>query len=298
MAVYWLPFVCENPQDDAYYGCFAQIATGMGAGHGSDAGGGGAPAGPSLKPGIDLTPFLPTGPTFSFQMPADAVTGHAFTPGVKDQYGLAIVFNIACAGHIELVPIDPGNINPQSIPIACFDASHHRVTPDEWVFGFTRVYAYDSVTNANPVIDYVDVAGKQFVPAPSSPGALALPPPDGGAPIAAGTAAFAVQRCPSGDTECPKVTLGPYVPPSSQEAQTQVDGNQKEEVWVDFYSTIGSFKSGARLLYDTKTGAVGDPSVTDTQFYPPAEPGEGLLWLVVHDNRGGASWVTLPVHVR
>jgi hypothetical protein len=291
MTLSWLPIVCENPQDDAYYACFAQFAAKMGPRPGGDAGAGGGTGGPLPRPGIDLSPFLPTGPSFAFQMPDDAVTSHPSTPGVKQQYGLAIVFNIACAGHLELVPIDPNNINPQAVPIGCFDADHNQLGAEDWVFGFTRVYAYDSVTNANPVIDYVDVQGQHFTPDPQSPGVLAPPSPGAGAP------ALVTSRCPSGDNSCPKVTLGPHVPPSSQEVQAQVNGSQKEEIWADYYSTIGSFKSSARLLYDSMTGAVGDTTVTSTQFYSPADPGAGVVWIVVHDNRGGVSWITLPVQV-
>ena len=32
MTIYWLPFVCENPADDAYYACFQQIENGGSSG--------------------------------------------------------------------------------------------------------------------------------------------------------------------------------------------------------------------------------------------------------------------------
>jgi hypothetical protein len=32
MKIFWLPFVCKDPLNDAYYGCFGQIASGMGGG--------------------------------------------------------------------------------------------------------------------------------------------------------------------------------------------------------------------------------------------------------------------------
>jgi hypothetical protein len=283
MTIYWLPFVCENPKDDAYFGCFAQLAGMAGAKGGSKSG-----TAPALKPGVDLTPFLPTGPTFTFQMPADAVSSHPTTPGVAEQYGLVILFDVACAGHLELVPIDPGSDNPQQIPIGCFDSHHQQLGADDWVFGFTRVYAYDSVTNANPVIsgvDPFDLKGKEFA---------FDTPPDGT------TWTLVTKRCTAGQrADCPKAAIGPIVPPSSQETQTQMSGSgsQREEIWADFYSTFGEFKSDARLLYDVTSGSVGAPSVTDNQFLPPNDPGDGFIWIVVHDNRGGASWVTVPVHV-
>ena len=94
MKIYWLPFLCKNPIQDLYYACFTQLA------------GGGMMMAPNpavafLKPGVDLTPFLPSGAKYSVTMPMDIVTSHPVVPGVDTPYGLGIVFNIACAGHVE-----------------------------------------------------------------------------------------------------------------------------------------------------------------------------------------------------
>jgi|HubBroStandDraft_1064217.scaffolds.fasta_scaffold55392_2 hypothetical protein len=291
MTIYWLPFVCENPTDDAYYACFQQIEGGAGS---AKADGGAKPTadgglagadGGAFQPGVDLTQFLPTGPTYQFTMPADAITSHPVTPGVPVPYGLAILFNIACAGHIEIVPFDPSNANPQQVPIGCFDANHNQLGPDDWVFGFTRVYAYSSIANANPVISSVDIQGESY-------------PVTGSVPSYATTKTFTASHCTD---KCATTAIGPIVPASSQEAQSQLGpGNQpKEEIWADFYATYGSFSDDARLLYDPTAGSLGGASVTDDQFTPPttATPSKGFIWIVVHDNRGGASWVTVPVQV-
>jgi hypothetical protein len=66
MTLYWLPFVCENPEGDAYFACFEKLAAGGGDAGAPDGGSGGSGAGAILKPGVDLTPLLPTGPSFSF----------------------------------------------------------------------------------------------------------------------------------------------------------------------------------------------------------------------------------------
>ena len=55
-------------------------------------------------PGVDLTPFLPHGPTYEVTLPADIITSHPKVEGAAAPYGLVIVFNIACAGHIEIEP--------------------------------------------------------------------------------------------------------------------------------------------------------------------------------------------------
>jgi hypothetical protein len=300
MTIYWLPFVCEDPAEDAYYACF----TGLGAGA-SDGGApeadAGADAGPNLgalKPGVDLTPFLPSGPSYQFKMPADVVTAHTPVPGSVAPYGLAILFNIACAGHLELLPSDPSNANPQQIPLGCFDTNENQLGADDWVFGFTRVYAFapgdlgdgGTVTNANPVVSSIDLAGQTQ--------AVTLVP---GSTLAYTTAAYQGSVCASG-TKCSTIHLGPNVPQSSWEldpGSTDVHGNElHEEIWTDFYSTFGSFSGSTGLLYDATTGSLGGPSVTDAQFTPPSTAGSGTIWIVVHDSRGGAAWVTVPVTVQ
>jgi hypothetical protein len=225
-------------------------------------------------------------------MPADAVTAHA-TPAGSDPYGIAILFNVACAGHLELVPVDPSNGNPQTIPIGCFDQNHQPLGADDWVFGFTRVYAYPAdsgVTNANPVIQdvYVEGQSRGLMPGPAQS-------------YVAKT--LTSSRCTtSNQNDCPHVHIGPDVPASSQESYTLNGNSTREEIWADFYTTFGKLENAARLLYDVGKGSTGDPSVIDSvtnnQWLPPSDPGDGFIWIIVRDNRGGASWVTIPVHVQ
>jgi hypothetical protein len=72
----------------------------------------------------------------------------------------------------------------------------------------------------------------------------------------------------------------------------------KEQIWAAYFSTIGSFTDEARLLYDPAGGSVGSPHDTDDGFQPPSTPGEGTMWIVVHDDRGGAAWKQIPLHVK
>jgi hypothetical protein len=270
MTIYWIPIPCMNPASDAYYACFSGL---LAAGQG-DAG---APSGAGA-PAIDLSK-LPTGKSFAFSMPSTAISMHTPVPGSAASYGLAILFNIACAGHLEFVPLDPNNI--QSPPIGCFDAQHTQLSAPDYVFGFTRVYAYATLTNANPVIQSVDLDGT----------ALSLAA-DTTVPV------LDVTHCTG---KCKTNRIGPVVPASSQEpdpASHDAQGNElKEQIWAEYFSTIGTFSDDVRLLYDPSAGSLGAPSDTDDTYTPPSEPGDGFLWIVVHDNRGGASWATVPVHV-
>jgi hypothetical protein len=299
MTLTWLPFVCEDPANDAYYACFQGLYGGDGGAPAAGDAGARGSAGGLLQPGVDLTPLLPSGASYGFQMPADVVSAHAPVAGTSP-YGIAILFNVACAGHLELLPFDPTNDNPQQVPLGCFDSSHNQLGPDDWVLGFTRVYSYAAdggpeggpMTNANPIVSSVDVNGQTLAVAadPSSPQLYT-------------TLGFTSARC-TADTRdnCAHVPVGPVVPADSWELnpqQTDVNGNPShEEIWAELYTTLGSFTDDARLLYDATSGSIGDASATDDKWLPPNDAGDGFIWIVVHDNRGGASWVTIPVHVQ
>ena len=301
MTIYWLPVVCENPQDDAYYACFQQFAQQLAQGDGGAAGDGGAGSGGlgALQPGVNLSPFLPTGPSYQFQVPPDIVTQHPPVAGSPVPYGLSILFNVACAGHLELVPLDPSSDNPVQIPLGCFDKSENQLGPDDWVLGFTRVYAFEAdagpdggpITNANPILSSIDV--------PGGPLAVTLAP---GTTQVYTTSTFTTSRCTaSSRSGCQHVAIGPVVPSGSWEVTLQKDANgnyEHEEIWADYYTTFGQLTGSAGLLYDATKGSIGDPSVTDNQFLPPNDPGNGFIWIIVHDDRGGASWVTIPVEVQ
>ena len=60
-----------------------------------------APSRVLLRPGVDLTPLLVSGSRFTFKMPEDVIVPRK---GVTTSYGLVILFNFACTGHIELLP--------------------------------------------------------------------------------------------------------------------------------------------------------------------------------------------------
>ena len=78
--------------------------------------------------------------------------------------GLAIAFNITCAGQVRIVSRE-GNPNPQAPPFGCFDEDGNALGPDDYVIGFTRVYAYQSLRNTNPKIETITFDGTPVDPA-------------------------------------------------------------------------------------------------------------------------------------
>ena len=286
--LYWIPILCLNPKDDLYYLCFAPPGDGgrqaqstrlVPVGAFADAGADGGRSGltgnnpfASIPTGVDLAPFLPQGPTFSFRMPDDAVVPREGT----DPYGLGIVFNVLCAGRVELATRDPA-AGVQQVPVLCTDENGVQLPPSDYVIGISRVYAWTTRVNANPVIEAATFEGKDVIP----------------------TSGITVEHCTEAhQKDCKENKIGVRVPDSSWEAnpsEVTRDGPLHEQIWIDYYSDLGKFDDEARLLFDTRAGRSSDSDVT---FRAPKEVVDGTIWAVVHDNRGGAAWLVLPLHVR
>ena len=285
MRNFWIPTVCLNPREDLYFACFAaaanvQIDGGAAATLRAPFADAGTPAadavaGPagggfaSIPAGIDLSPFLPQGSTFSFQMPADAVVARE---GIAP-YGLAIVFNIACAGQVRIAAITTQN--PQQSPIQCTDEDGVPLSSDDYVIGISRVYAYADRVNTNPVVERVTLNGVDV-------------------DLAKG---ITVERCTTPKLgDCPPFEIDVKVPEASWELNPGgAAASPREQIWVTYYSDLGKFKDDARLLYDTKVGRVTE---SDIEYRAPKETGNGTVWAVVHDNRAGAAFVQFPILVK
>ncbi len=182
-------------------------------------------------------------------MPADVVTQHTPVPGEPSPYGLVILGFQRRAARVTStsLPLDPSSDNPQQVPLGCFDTNNNQLGPDDWVLGFTRIYAYEPdagadggpVTNANPIVASIDVAGSPLAVTPVPTATQTYTTPTFTTPHCAGS--------------CPHVAIGPVVPIESWETTQQIDMNnnpEHEEIFADFYSTIGQFSSDATLLYD------------------------------------------------
>jgi hypothetical protein len=139
----WLAGVCTNPVGDSFVGCF-QAASELFAGEGGEGGPAEIPDGP-----IDLTPFLPEGDTVTFTIPEDIISERAGSlPPGQVPYGLSMVFFFACAG--ERFVLDP---SARSLfPIICEDADGNALGPDDYVAGYSSIYAYEDIRNDNPIV--------------------------------------------------------------------------------------------------------------------------------------------------
>ena len=274
MKIYWLPFVCENPFGDLYYACFAPLL----GGDGGVADGGRADAGaPIFRPGLDITAFLKEGTKYSFNISPDIIARHKPVAGSVAPYGLAIAFAVACAGQVRTLAIDPNNVNPQKVPIGCFDDDGNQLGADDFVFTFSRVYVYDKLTNANPVVDQVLFDGKPVDP----------------------TQGVVVERCTTSEADCAKHPIDLAIPDASWELDVGALGKDGttlgEQVYGLYYYTVDKVEKEGRLLFDPSTGRV---AASANNFIAQSVPGNGRVYVVVHDNRGGVTWVDFPVYVK
>ncbi len=270
MSVYWLPSACINPSGDAYYACFPAFAK-------------------AFRPGVDLGTTLTAGSNFTFQMPADAIASRApgspSSPGSPGSpppagsgdaaYGLAVVFTLACAGHLEYVPPPAGGAL-DAVPFGCFDGAGVRLGADDFVFAYSLVYSFADRTNENPVIQDVTFGGTKID----------------------GTAGITIDHCTKAKiADCATTPLDVDVAPSSQELDPgNLDANGsvlREELYVDYYVTAGKVETDTMVLFDPRTGRISD---TGDKFYAPQTAGEYRFWAVIHDNRGGVAWQEFPLH--
>jgi hypothetical protein len=283
MKLFWIPLVCANPREDLYYACFIPRSDGgtSFAPPFADAGGAAPPAGGAIDAGsgnildriprdVDLGGFLPQGDSFSFQMPEGIIQERVGSV----PYGLAIIFNIACAGQVRYV--GRAGDAPQQVPIQCTDEDGKPLGPDDYVLGINRVYSYADRTNTNPVIDGLTLDG--------TPVDL--------------DAGLVLDHCVGKRrADCKEWKIDVKVPESSWEANPDPGGpaNQREQIWVAYYSNVGDLRDSARLLYDSTKGKSPD---SETKYRAPYNAIDGTMWFVVHDSRAGAAFVTVPVHVK
>lgn len=238
---------CFNPLGDLYYGCFPQIGEKLAA----------AEQDPSV-----LDKYIGIGDAFSLNIPDDIISSRPQAEGLEP-YGLTYLFFAACAGILK--PVQPGE---DGLPFGCFDGEGNRLGPEDFVPGYMALYSYEKKTNANPVLNGLEINGK-LVAAGEEP-------------------SFPACRSSS----CPTLKLRASVDPASAETNTGLvgaDGNAlSEQMWVEYLATDGEVDRSPRLINDATKGFNED---NGTDYTPPSDPGKVYVFVVVRDNRGGVAWV-------
>jgi hypothetical protein len=304
----WWNKGCYNPDGDLFFSCFAPgtlTAEFL------------VPEKEGCGPPPDPPPEEPLGPCdnkFTLTLPETLGQRPQVSDPTQPPYGLAYVFFAVCAGELRF--LEASELSEQrDFPIGCFDRNN-RLGPDNFVAGYTSIYAYDGdlngqpITNGNPPISGFIFKDKPVSTFCLGDECLSIPdtwsnlhcddapdPGDGSLP------APCVPPCEDdGDESCPSHKFRPVlVGELSTYPEKDVISNATrgrditEQMWINYYAEEGGVKSEVRLLNDAFAGVNED---FGTEFWAPKEEGPTVIWAVVHDNRGGMSWVGMPILIK
>lgn len=143
--IMWIS-ACENPDGDVYLGCLPKMVNTFESLMSGGAGLGKGSCNLAGVSGIGIPGILDCGPEYSLTLSDTIVTDHARPPDKSPRYGLEYIFFLVCAGEIGVAPAG------QQFPLACFSKSGEQLGANDFVVGYTALYAYDSITNANPIV--------------------------------------------------------------------------------------------------------------------------------------------------
>jgi hypothetical protein len=242
------------------------------------------------------------GDRFTYPIPLGIIENHrSNSDSAVPPYGLSFVFFTACAGHIDVAP-EWKNLKLDSrltdatlgFPFLCLDDTGNALGPDDYVAGYTQQFVYgDGSANLNPVIDGLKFDGKPVAADALCVDGACVPEPRQNACDLPD-----VPRRPACKDRCPKYALSPQLDASKNDEEdifASRDGSAtREQMWIVYYADRGKIDKTARSLRDSNLGWFDD---NGSAWTPPSDPGPVNVWAVVHDNRGGTSWVRLQVCV-
>jgi hypothetical protein len=282
---------CVDPPGDLYYACFSQRGVFV---------------------DDDGNPtFTRDSDSMMFNMPSNIISQRPPSTDARNApYGIAYVFFAICAGTLAPIPTSDAT----AFPIGCKDEEGHWLGSDDFVAGYSGIYSFKDFSNNNPVIKGFSFNGQDFTAAADGAGGEAGAGNTEPAAICLNETCTSGSRDPAdfsfdcaeypqrcvptcaddGDSSCPGYQLHPLIDKADPKNQDQDDVSAKllgrqvgEQMWVDYYTEAGGFKSPVRLLNDATTGWNDNFS---TDFYAPKAPGPFRVWALAHDNRGGVAW--------
>jgi hypothetical protein len=262
MGIWWFPMTCIDPPGGHYYDCFAALEA-------------------AFPAGVDITSRLAPGASTTITIPQDALANVTPQTGrTSELLATAWTFLFACAGHVERIVRDD-RLGKNAPPFACFDDRHHELGVEDGVFGFTRVTISQTRRNAIPKLDAIELGWKAVDPA----------------------VGIVTPRCDRGLLEwltddCDSVSVSA----AFDDAEAELDPDNvgpdgraaRETLYTDWFVTIGRFEHDRHIEIDPFTGR---PPLRDVLYEPWRSSGKGTVWAVLHDNRGGTSWLSVPLVV-
>lgn len=267
MHFYWIPLdvPCTNPPGANYFNCYPQLEAAF----------------PDI--GVDISSKLVEDTKYQIKIPESALDGVTQVPGSNGEPLVTTwQFMMICAGRVQR-KVRTTAYQENAPPFGCFDNDGKELPIEQGEFAFMRVTISKVGRNAHPKIGQVVQRG------------VGLKPGEG----------LWFYRCVKGAAEtffrgnCDTVGMDvTYADSDAEIDPTNLDANGnpgRETIYTDWFVTLGRFPEPRRIERDPFKGR---PEVPNNLYEPPRDPGHGLMWVVLHDNRGGTDWTVLPVEIR
>lgn len=215
------------------------------------------------------TPILAQGAElsdFSYTVPADALSSLPENARSGAHVG---VISIACPGDLSL---DRGSNN---LPFSCKESGTGRTfATDEYVVGMKRIQVRESDRNQNPVIAQVTFDGADW--------------PDGEIKTVTACDTDGNEYKPCSDESKHQISARPTAD-STESGTSEFGVAFTEQVIIEYYATDGVFEYEIKIASSPETGWAARKAASGKDL---------RLWMVVHDDRGGATWAERRVHVQ
>jgi hypothetical protein len=215
------------------------------------------------------SPVLAQGPglsDFSYTVPEDALSS---LPEQAREGAHVGVLSIACPGELSL---DQGSNN---LPFSCKEAGTGRTFGlDEYIVGMKRIQVRQTDRNQNPVIERVTFDGADW--------------PEGELKTVSACDTDGNDYKPCSDSSKHEISVRPTAA-STERGSTEFGLAFSEQVIIEYYATDGVWEYEVKIASSPDTGWAARKAASGKDL---------TLWMVVHDDRGGASWAERQVHVQ
>jgi hypothetical protein len=203
---------------------------------------------------------------FSYTVPQDALSS---LPEKAKSGAHVGVMSIACPGELSF---DQGSNN---LPFSCKEVGTGRTLAlDEYIVGLKRIQVRQTERNQNPVIERVTFDGADW--------------PEGEIKTVTPCDTDGNDYKPCADGSKHKISARPSAA-STESGTTEFGVAFTEQVVIEYYATDGVFEYEVKIASSPETGWAARKAASGKDL---------SLWMVVHDDRGGATWVERQVHVQ
>jgi hypothetical protein len=204
--------------------------------------------------------------SFSYTVPANALDS---LPAAAKASAMVGILSIACPGDLSFEQ------ESNSLPFSCKEAGTGRVFAlDEYIVGLKRIQLRGTDRNQNPQIEQVLFDGQEW------------PETEVKQVIACDTDNNDYKPC--ADNTKHKIGARPTAA-SVESGRTEFGVDFTEQVIIEYYATEGVFENEIKIAAEPETGWAARKVASGKDL---------TLWMVVHDDRGGATWAERHVHVQ